>query len=217
MKRSFLVVAASLYLAPLLACAEAPCDFKGISVGDKLKPTQIMAKLGMPKFKSNPPRGNPDREAELMAKYGITGAAEIQDWETGPYCNATTCRAPGVLVGTNISSFVFVLFDKDTHQVQAVVVAVNSSYWDDLVAILKRKYGLAWNVDESDMQIASRQSKRTTPVYRYEMTHKTGGINKNTGDRCELSAINYDINFEHADPLGLYHSVFEIKLISTNF
>lgn len=206
-----------LSFAPVLAIAEVPCDFKGISVGDRLSPGQIMAKLGFSSFKSNPLRSNSAREAALISKYGMTGAAEIEDWEIGPHCDATTCRAPGVKVGINMNSSVFVLFDKATYQIQALDVAVNSSNWDDLVSILKNKYGTDWNVEESDMQIANLQTKRRTPVHRYEMTHRTGGVNKKTGDRCELSAINYDIILEHGDPLGLYHSVFEIKLVSMNF
>lgn len=217
MRQNLLGVAIALCLAPVIACAEVPCDFKGLAIGDKLTPAQIMSKLGAPKFKSGRPQSNSDKEADRIAKYGMTGASEIEDWEIGPYCDATYCRVPGVKVGIDIPSSVFVLFDKDTRQVQAIDVAVNASRWDDLVSILKRKYGPSWNVEESDMQITNIQSKRRTPVHRYEMVHRTGGVNKGTGDRCELSAINYDIIFEHGDPLGLYHSVFEIKLISTNF
>ena len=217
MKRTCLGMAIMACLVPQLALAEVPCDFKGISVGDKLAPAQIMAKLGVSKFKYIPHRLSSDSEAELIAKYGWTGAAEIQDWYIGPYCDSNTCKVPGVNVGINIDSSIFVLFDRATRQVQAVDVAVNSSNWDDLVSILKNKYGPAWRVDESDMEIANLQTKRRTSVHRYEMTHTIGGVNKKTGDRCELSAINYDIIFEHGDPLGLYHSVFEIKLVSKNF
>jgi hypothetical protein len=199
------------------ANAEAPCDFKGISVGDKLTPVQIMAKLGVSRFKTNPGRPSSDKESARIEKYGITGAAEMQDWEIGPYCDQTTCIVPGVKVGIDIPSSVFVLFDKDTRQVQAINVAVNASHWDNLVSILKRKYGPSWNVEKSDMEITNLQSKRRTLVHRFEMAHREGGVNKGTGDRCELGAVNYDIVFEHADPLGLYHSVFEIKLVSTNF
>jgi hypothetical protein len=217
MKEISFVAVIALCVAPVLAVAEVPCDFKGISVGDKLTPAQIMTKLGVAKFKSNPPRPNSYRDTELIAKHGMTGAAEIQDWEIGPHCDAIMCKAPGVKVGIDINSSVFVLFDKATYRVQAVAVAVNSSNWDDLVSILKNKYGPTWSIEQSDMEIVSLQTKRRTPVHRYEMTHKTGGVNKKSGDRCELSAINYDIIFEHGDPLGLYHSVFEIKLVSTNF
>jgi len=218
MRLSFLGMAIAFCLTPMLAIAEVPCDFKDISVGDKLSPAQIMSKLGISTFKSNPPRTDSNKEFELVAKYGMTGAAEIEDWDIGPYCNATTCKVPyGVKVGIDIDSSIFVLFDKDTHQVQAVDVAVNSLNWDDLVSILKRKYGAEWDIEESDMQIASFKGDRRTQVHRYAITHRTGGVNKKTGDTCEISSINYDTIFEHADRLGLYHSVFEIKLISTNF
>ena len=34
--------------------AETPCDFKGISVGNKMSPAQLMSALGVTRYKTNP-------------------------------------------------------------------------------------------------------------------------------------------------------------------
>ena len=47
------LVVALLFASPLLA--ETPCDFKGISVGSKMSPAQLMSALGVTKYKTNPP------------------------------------------------------------------------------------------------------------------------------------------------------------------
>jgi hypothetical protein len=52
-------IAALLISAFLFASssrAETPCDFKGISVGDRMTPAEVMAALGVTKYKTNPPR-----------------------------------------------------------------------------------------------------------------------------------------------------------------
>jgi hypothetical protein len=41
MRQTTVLVGILLFAIPLLA--EAPCDFKGISVGDKMPPAKIMA------------------------------------------------------------------------------------------------------------------------------------------------------------------------------
>jgi len=65
--------------------AEAPCDFKGVSVGSKMTPAEIMAALGVTKYKLNPTRPAPDLAA--AEKYGIIAAGELADWNIGPYCD----------------------------------------------------------------------------------------------------------------------------------
>jgi len=195
--------------------AQTPCDFKGLSVGDKMPPSQIMSKLGISKYKTNPKFDFP---LELTQKHGTVGAMELLESKIGPYCNDSSCQIPNNFkVGAGIDASVFVLFNSNTNQIQAVNVRTNTTYWSDLVEILKRKYGQKWVLEESDFAITNYHTDLKIPVQRYIMTHKTGGINPKTGDTCQISAVNYDYIFSHPGPLGLYQSVFEIKLISSNF
>ena len=98
MRYIIVLVGILLFATPLLA--ETPCDFKGISVGDKMPPATIMATLGVTEYKTNPA---PDSKTlALIEKYGFRAAGEIADWQIGPYCNAATCTVPyGVAVGNN--------------------------------------------------------------------------------------------------------------------
>ena len=200
------------------ASADVPCDLKGISVGDTMTVPEIMTKLGIKQYKMNPQMPSFVNQLPLMNKYGINGAAEIVNWKIGPYCTESLCWIPyGVNVGIDIPASIFVSYSKDKHQIQAIDVMVNSLRWDELVPILKRKYGSNWKLETAPINIMNYQSKRTNTFESQVLTHRTGGRNSKTGDTCELSAQNYDIIFEHGDPLGLYHASFEIKLISTNF
>jgi len=60
------------------ARSEIPCDFKGVSVGDRLTPDQIMQKFGISKFVTNPKLASFDTMQPLYDKYGITGASELR-------------------------------------------------------------------------------------------------------------------------------------------
>src|SRR5271169_5839501 len=79
-----------LFASPLHA--ETPCDFKGISVGSKMSPAQLMSALGVTQYKTNPAPHSPS--LALTGKYGFVAAGEIEDREIGPYCNNTMCTVP---------------------------------------------------------------------------------------------------------------------------
>jgi hypothetical protein len=100
MKHIAVLVGTLFFASPLFA--ETPCDFKGISVGDKMSASEVMSALGVTHYKTNPVQRSilsPQMEA-LTKKYGM-GAAEIEEWEIGPYCNDTSCHVPyGVSVGS---------------------------------------------------------------------------------------------------------------------
>lgn len=53
-----------------LSHAETPCDFKGISVGNKMTPTEIMTALGMTNYKTNPVRPAFEETLPVVQKYG---------------------------------------------------------------------------------------------------------------------------------------------------
>ena len=74
------------HVASLLICilffaspsrAETPCDFKGISVGNRMNPAEIMAALGVTKYKTNPAGRTSDDKMAAAKKYGIIAAAEL--------------------------------------------------------------------------------------------------------------------------------------------
>jgi hypothetical protein len=94
------LVAALFFGSP--SRAETPCDFKGVSVGNKMAPDEIMAALGVTKYKTNPARPSFDETLAAAQKYGMIPAAELEEWNIGPYCDETSCRVPyGVTVGNN--------------------------------------------------------------------------------------------------------------------
>ena len=200
------------------ATAETPCDFKGIFVGDKTSPAAVMASLGIKNYKINPERWQFDRQLELSKKYGTLPAAEIQEWDIGPACDSHSCTIPfGVGVGNNDSPVsVFVSFRGG--RITEIDVAFNAINWDEIKPVLDRKYGASWHVEQDPtFQITDWETKKSVTVEQLTLTHRPNGKNRSTGDDCMIWAVNYDIGFRHHDPLGAYHSMFAIKLVSDNF
>jgi hypothetical protein len=197
--------------------AETPCDFKGISVGDRMKPSEIMTALGITKYKTNPARPSFEETQRLWKKYGVIPTAELQEWDIGPYCDETSCRIPyGVAVGNNNTPVkVFVAFDKG--QITEINVKFSKTNWDEILPILDQKYGADWKVDRGPMPITNFETKKTTVLELISLNHVTNGTNPKTKDRCQIWATNLDLVFEHHDAYGPYHSEFVIKLISKNF
>jgi hypothetical protein len=216
MKRiSASLVGALLYATPLHA--EAPCDFKGISVGSKMAPAEIMSALGVTKYKTNPARPSFEETFPIVQKYGTIPAEELEERNIGPYCDETSCRVPyGVRVGNDETPVnVFISFHEDL--VTEIDVSFSETYWDEMLPILDQKYGADWNIDRAEMPVTNYETKKTVMLERISLTHITNGTNPSTRDRCQIWATNLDIVFEHHDAYGPYHSVFAIKLISKNF
>lgn len=197
--------------------AQIPCDFKGVSVGDKLTPDQIMKKLGIPKFAINPETASFDTMQPLYDKYGITGASELEDWKIGPYCRDTYCRVPrGVTIGnTDIPVTVFVSFRSGV--ITEIDVSFGTTFWDDVLPIIEKKYGSQWKFDQSDMVVTDYETKKSDVLQRITAENRLTGVNASTKDTCHMSVTNIDIIFRHHDPLGTLHSVFVLKLDSKNF
>jgi len=210
-----LLVAALLYARPLHA--ETPCDFKGISVGSKMAPAEIMTALRVTKYKTNPTRPSFEETFPVVQKYGTIPAEELVEWNIGPYCDETSCRVPyGVTVGNDKTPVnVFISFREGL--VTEIFVSFSETYWDEMLPIFDQKYGADWNVDRAEMPVTNYETKKTTILERISLTHITNGANRSTRDRCQIWATNLDIVFEHHDSYGPYHSVFAIKLISKNF
>jgi hypothetical protein len=211
----------ALFLVGALLLASAshaatPCDFKGISVGNNMTPPEIMSMLGVSKYKMNPTRPSFEEMKPLYDKYGLLPAAEIEDWNIGPYCAETYCEAPyGIVVGVDTPASVHVAFHQGL--VTEIDVSYSETYWDDILPVLNQKYGADWDVEHDDMPITNIESNATSILPRITLNHATNGTNQSTKDRCQIQATNLDIVFEHHDAYGPYHSIFMIKLISKNF
>ncbi|MFC0695960.1 hypothetical protein [Paraburkholderia humisilvae] len=92
------------------------------------------------------------------------------------------------------------------------------NYWDEITPVLDRKYGASWNVEQDpNFLITDLETKKSVTVEWITLTHRPNGTNRRTGDACMIWVVNYDVIFRHHDPLGPYHSVFAIKLVSDNF
>jgi hypothetical protein len=188
-----MLAATSFFAAPVRS--QVPCDFKGVSVGDKMSREQLMQRLGVSSFKIDPPTSS----WEEIEKYGITGAAERQDDKTGPYCRETSCNIPfGIHVGDdNIPVKVFIALKGDV--VTAIEVSFNSIFWTDVWAIITKKYGASWEIERDNMAVMDYETKKVDQSERVIATHKFGGTNPKTKDTCSLSAANIDIIFRHHD------------------
>lgn len=216
--RALAILAYASILITMCASAKTPCDFKGVSVGDQMTPAAIMAAFAVKSYKLNPARQSIDRMLDLVHKYGLTAAGEIEDWKIGPACGIDYCRIPfGVSVGNdNLPVSVFVAFRDG--RITAIDVFFNQLYWEEIRPILDKKYGSSWRVDrDPSFVITDLETKKSIQVESTRLTHQTNGTNPKSGDTCVLWALNYDMVFTHHDPLGLFHSVFEIALVSKNF
>jgi hypothetical protein len=181
-----------------------------------MTPAEIMAALGVTKYKISPARPSSKETLALAQKYGTIPAGELEDWNIGPYCDETSCRVPyGVAVGNdNAPVSVFLSFHDD--RITEIDVSFSQAYWDEILPILDQKYGADWDVDRFDMPV-DFETKKSTMLQRILLKHITSGTNRDTNDRYQISATNLDIVFQHHDAYGPYHSLFVIKLVSKNF
>ena len=206
------LVVALLFASPLLA--ETPCDFKGVSVGSKMSPTQLMSALGVTKYKTNPPPHS--QSLALTKKYGFIAAGEIEDSEIGPYCSTTMCTVPsGVAVGNNNNIPVKVDISFQEGVITKIVISFSETYWDEKLTIFDQKYGADWTIESNDMPITNYETKETFIVQKIVL--QTKGTNLSTKDRCKIWTTNFDTVFEHHDALGPYHSRIVIQLMPKNF
>jgi hypothetical protein len=198
--------------------AEAPCDFKGISVGDKMSPAELMSALGVTNYKTNPARPSFEHMKALWERYSMLPAAEIVDEEIGPYCDDTSCRIPyGIFVGNMNRIPVKVFISLHDGLITEINVSFGEMYWDEMRPIFDQKYGADWTLERNAAAITNFETKKTHLVQIILLQHLTKGRNLSTNDRCEIWAQNVDVVFEHHDALGPYHSEIVIRLISKNF
>ena len=210
------------------AQAATPCDFKGLSVGDRATPEQIMKHFGVDKFadgaaysKLSIEQRYPIDKARLdRAKIvGLSNAAEEEHWKLGPACDYDSCRIPyGVTVGSGtfpISVGVFVSFDK-AGIIQSIDVSYDNSDWEEVMALLNTKYGNNWRTETGVQTLTDLETKKSELRDEVEITHRSLGTNSKTHDTCTLHGASLDMVFLHTTP-PIYRSYFEIKLVSKNF
>jgi hypothetical protein len=213
LKHITMLVGILFFATPLLA--ETPCDFKGVSVGSRMSPAEIMSALGVSQYKTNPDQSG---DWALAQKYGMMAAGEIADWNIGPFCNDSKCNVPyGISVGLADSISVWVIVSFHDGQIIEIVVKFAYEAWDEVMPIIDQKYGDNWKVERGMTGVTNLEDKKTLIVPLIHKEHITNGINPSTKDRCKIWATNIDMVFEHHDAFGPYHSEFVIHLISKNF
>jgi len=198
--------------------AETPCNFKGVYVGNKTTPAALMKAFGINKYKMNPEIPNIIKLMKLTKLHDPTDAIRTEDYNLGPYCTDKYCKIPfEVGVGNdNTPVSVFVSFPEKL--ITEIDVTFNQVYWDEIRQILDKKYGSDWNIKhDPNFVITDNETRQYLVFDRIILNHRTNGTNPKTGDTCKIWATNYDIVFTHHDPLGMYQSVFVIKLVSNNF
>jgi hypothetical protein len=196
------------------ALAETPCDFKGISVGSRMSPAEIMLALGVSQYKTNPPRSF---DQALVEKYGLMAAADIEEDNIGPFCNDTTCIVSHIGVGTANHIPVKATVSFHDGQVIEIVVSFGKTYWDEMGPILDEKYGADWKIERENTVVTDFETKKSHVLEGIFSQHVSFGTNRSTKDHCKIWASNVDMVFEHHDAFGPYHSELVIQLISKNF
>ena len=219
--RTLLTIAAlntTLLLFTAASRADTPCDFKGVSVGDKMSAQQLMTAYGVAKYKMNPKLPSFEESLPDIQKYGVLAAGEIRDWNVGPYCDDKLCTIPwGVSIGnSDMPVSVYVGFRSE--QITEIDVSFSQIYWDEILRLLDKKYGRNWKVErDADVVLTDLETKKRLVAERITLNHRSGGVNAKTRDTCQIWATNYDVIFYHHDALGPFHSQFVIKLVSKNF
>jgi len=213
--RSAKVIAGILLLFATPAyCAAAPCDFKGVSVGDKLAKKELMAKLGIKRFKINPDVSLVRSTENDERQYGYLVAQDMALLRVGPYCLGNMCFIPyGVEIQKKIPSFMQIIFAGD--RVTDIQVRFDPQYWQQVSPGLIQKYGLNSFLEEHSPYVTTDDTdKKPVTEYRTIIANKSGGANDKTGSRCELSATRYDGEFlKTHDPIESYRAILNIDFV----
>lgn len=227
MRNFFLCMAGLLCGAAQVATAAAPCDFKGLSVGDHFTPRQIMSHFGIATYTTiDPPQSEEQKKAEFDAqlkrakKVGLTNAAEEREEREGPACRPGYCRIPygDVSVGNEplpIQVGTFVAFDK-TGMITEIDVSYDVISWGEVLELLNRKYEDNWQREDTQAVLTDYETKKTELRTVTSLTHRIPGTNRKTGDKCTITATSIDAIWLHTT-LPIYRSELAIKLLSKNF
>ena len=117
--------------------------------------------------------------------------------------------------GNSIPVSVYLSFPEGV--ITEIDITFSQAYWDELRPITDMKYGEAWSTErDPSLLITDLDNGKTFIVELLHLTHQINGTNPNTLDTCQIWMTNYDSVFTHHDPLGAFHSLLVIKLISRN-
>jgi hypothetical protein len=216
------------------ASAETPCDFKGLSVGDRATPQQIMQHFGIHKFTdeditkmsaadlakwSARSRAKSDAFFKRIGQVGMKNALEEEYLSQGPTCDTGSCRiSSGVNVGNGPDAIlvgVSVYFD-NAGVVTAIEVSYSKDDWDAVLQLMNTKYGEEWASREYLDFTADPATNKSTLGPVTAIMHRTNGTNLRTGDGCTIKATSQDDMWRHTTPPVL-RARLEIELVSKNF
>jgi hypothetical protein len=210
----------ALFLTPAAAAfaGVAPCDFKGIAVGDKMTPTDLMAKLGIAVFQNNPPIDPTDwatQREKLKREYGQQAADEILNDRKGNICQSgfiDFCSIPNEITIGEGDIPVSLFIDLKNSVITEIIVTFNAKYWNQIVSLIVSKFGPSWDIRKENIYIVDEITNKHATLSRTYMIGKSDGENVRTGDRCSLGAISIRSTYRHHNNLGEIQGNFEIKL-----
>ena len=87
MKMMMVLFAVALVVSSATQAQPTPCDFKGVSVGDRIGPAEIMNRLGITDYQMNPEK---DINWANVDRYGVIGEAELREQWMKPFCTTRT-------------------------------------------------------------------------------------------------------------------------------
>ena len=164
----------------------------------------------MTKYKTNPARPSFEETIALAQKYSTIPAAELQDWNIGPYCEETSCRVPfGVAVGNNNTPVnVFVSFHGGL--ITEIDVSFSETYWNEMLPFLDQKYGADWNIKRDDMPVTNFRDQKNhfaganfaEPHHQWhERKHKSPlpNLGNKSGHRVRTPRCVWAISFRVCD------------------
>lgn len=206
------------------AHAAAPCDFKGLWVGDRATPQQIMSHFGIKKFVTESLDRQSAKDFDAFQKraqeVGLSNAFEEQERIIGPSCDLNSCSIPYGYARVGNEPFpilvgVQAFFDQQ-HDITAIDVSFDSMRWDEIRELVNAKYGNDWTETETRDVTIDYETKKSWPDSTIALKHRTPGINQKTNDQCSIDVSSRDIVFAHSTPPAL-RAFMELKLISKNF
>jgi hypothetical protein len=188
----------------------SPCDFNGLSVGDRATPEQIMNHYGIQKFHSGEA---PSSDSQRVAQVGLMNQIDEQESKLGPACDAEECRIPsGLSLGTGPTAIpvrLYVRFDS-AGVVKLITVAYDKAKWDQALEIINSKYGDNWSRWVTDDVTTDFEHKASKPDSTTLLTHKTLGKNPRTAVQCLVSVDSRDSPFVHSIA-PFYRATLEIR------
>lgn len=209
----------TLILHSITIQAKDQCDFKGVKVGAKLSPNDLMKVLGIKQYTLTPHflEVTDKQRLDLFTKYGIQ-YDEVEYDSIGPFCKAQMCVIPSQQTVGDVPVNLEFYFNEHK-EITSINISFNSINWDEIKTALYKKLGKNWRLEVMQMGVAPYDNTNNTlTVNREILEHKSGGVNSSNNANCNIKATNYDTIFLHGNRLGAYHGVINIeKRTSNNF